>query len=327
MRAFAVVLATTVAASPSEKFAEFKEKYNKQYGSNAEELQRFKIFTDNLERAEKMAHMDESAVYGHLSPLADLDEFEFGSMNTLMVTPKTLQEHESKAVSLTGDKAPDAYDWRDKGAVTDVKNQQQCGSCWAFATVANIEGQNYIQNSALISLSEQELVDCDTNDNGCGGGLPENAYKDLISNDMGLETEKAYSYTAENGSCHAKKSLEKVFLSSWVAISSQEDQMAAALVKYGPLAIGINAGPMQLYMGGIADPMFCNPAALDHGVTLVAYGSESSKPFWTIKNSWGSSWGESGYYRIIRGKGKCGLNRMVTSAIVKKKSATDSIFV
>jgi len=111
-------------------------------------------------------------------------------------------------------------------------------------------------------------------------------------------------------------SLEKVFLSSWVPVSQSEDDIAAALMKYGPLSIGINAGPMQLYMGGIADPFFCNPEALDHGVTLVAFGTEGSKQFWAIKNSWGSSWGEQGYYRIVRGKGKCGLNRMVTTAVV-----------
>ena len=162
------------------------------------------------------------------------------------MTKKTLSSHASRAITLKGDKGPEEYDWRKEGAVTPVKNQQQCGSCWAFATVANIEGQNYLQNKQLLSLSEQELVDCDKNDNGCGGGLPENAYKDMIDNKLGLELESANGYAAEDGTCKAKASLEKVFLSSWVAIGSAEDQMATALVKYGPLAIGINAGPMQL---------------------------------------------------------------------------------
>jgi len=110
-------------------------------------------------------------------------------------------------------------------------------------------------------------------------------------------------------------------------ISSIETEMAAALMKYGPLAIGINAGPMQLYMGGIADPFFCNPIALDHGVVLVAFGTEYGKEFWTIRNSWGPEWGESGYYRIIRGKGKCGLNRMVTTALVAPSTEKPQIYV
>jgi len=171
-------------------------------------------------------------------------------------------------------------------------------------------------------LSEQELVDCDKNDNGCNGGLPSNAYKDLISNNQGLELESSYGYTARGGACQADSKKEVVFLKSWVPVSTAEDDIAAALMKYGPLSIGINAGPMQMYMGGIADPWFCNPAALDHGVAIVAFGKEDYKQFWVIKNSWGGSWGEEGYYRIIRGKGKCGLNRMVTTAIVAPQSST-----
>jgi len=209
----------------------------------------------------------------------------------------------------------------------EVKNQGQCGSCWSFATNANIEGNNFVTNGELVSLSEQQLVDCDKRDNGCGGGLPSNAYKDLISGETGLELETAYPYNAEEGTCHTDKSLMKVYLSSWVPISSDETDIANALMKYGPLAIGINAGPMQMYSSGIADPWFCNPTGLDHGVALVAFGTESGtfgdKPYWVIKNSWGTGWGEEGFYRLIRGKGKCGMNRMVTSAVVKTNTKSD----
>jgi C1A family cysteine protease len=147
----------------------------------------------------------------------------------------------------------------------------------------------------------------------------------LISNNVGLELESDYDYTARDGTCAADKSKEVVFLDSWKAISTDEDEIAAALMEYGPLAIGINAGYMQTYTGGISNPWFCNPGALDHGVTIVGFGEENGTKFWKIKNSWGESWGEKGYYRIIRGKGKCGVNRMVTTAIVKKSD--ESIFV
>jgi len=328
MRSFSYRLAATSVAltiadaganaDVAYKFEEFKKTFKKAYATPAEELRRFKIFANNMETAEKLSLLDPGAKYGHLSPLADMSEFEYGKLNTLQVTKVALAEHEKKAVKIPMSTPflPSEFDWRKKGAVGEIKNQAQCGSCWAFATVANVEGNNAVTNGKLLSLSEQELVDCDSNDNGCNGGLPSNAYKDLIDNSMGLELESAYGYEARDGTCHAKKSEEKVFLKSWVAIGSSEDQMAAALMKYGPLAIGINAGPMQLYMGGIADPMFCNPAALDHGVAIVAFGVEDGKNFWVIRNSWGGEWGESGYYRIVRGKGKCGLNRMVTSAIV-----------
>eukprot|EP00392_Amoebophrya_sp_AT5.2_P016333 g16593.t1 len=365
MRSFACRVALAASAfavangDVAFKFEEFKKLFKKEYKTPAEELRRFKIFANNMEAAAKLSMLDPGAKYGHLSPLADFSEFEYGKLNTLQVTKVALAEHEKKAIKvpMLTPFLPSEFDWRKKGAVGEIKNQAQCGSCWAFATVANVEGNlrmaddktitrsasppsssnaspmtkpnydpnslffvslrnNAVTNGKLLSLSEQELVDCDSNDNGCNGGLPSNAYKDLIDNGMGLELESAYGYEARDGTCHAKKTLEKVFLKSWVAIGSSEDQMAAALMKYGPLAIGINAGPMQLYMGGIADPLFCNPAALDHGVAIVAFGVEDGKNYWVIRNSWGGEWGESGYYRIVRGKGKCGLNRMVTSAIV-----------
>merc|ERR1719163_1909903 len=136
----------------------------------------------------------------------------------------------------------------------------------------------------------------------------------MIQNSIGLELESAYPYTASNGKCKAKQASEKAFIKNFVKISTDEDQIAAALMKYGPLSIGINAGPMQLYHGGVANPMLCNPKKLDHGVVIVGFGTDSGKKYWTIRNSWGTSWGEKGYYRIVRGTGKCGLNTMVTTA-------------
>jgi len=210
--------------------------------------------------------------------------------------------------------------------VNPVKNQQQCGSCWAFATVANIEGAGFVENKKLLSLSEQELVDCDKVDQGCQGGLPSNAYKDMIKNNLGLELEADYPYTQKGSTCKASQPKEKAFIKDWVQISTDEDQIAAALMKYGPLAIGINAGPMQWYRGGVANPwsFLCNPKSLDHGVAIVGFGVDSGKKYWTIRNSWGATWGEKGYYRIIRGVGKCGLNTMVTSATNITLSGSDA---
>jgi len=352
MKLFALVafgLAQSAAATPElqgaapatidmrageNAFEQFKEKFGKVYKNAAEELKRFKVFLANMDHVAKMATVDAGAKYSVLSPFADETPEEFYKRNGFSASLQEKQAHVLKASEvedLDVSDLPSQYDAREEGLVGAVKNQAQCGSCWAFATVANIEGQNKKVNGELISLSEQELVDCSKSDMGCNGGLPSNAYKDLLSTKTGLELEEAYSYTAATGKCHAETSKEKVFLSSWKAISSNEDQIAAALVKYGPLAIGINAQYMQFYMGGVSDPFWC-PASLDHGVTIVGFGEEKrsgfkwpwqadSVKYWIIRNSWGASWGEKGYYRIMRGSGKCGLNKMVTTALVAKKGS------
>jgi len=313
----------------SGKFEEFKKEYNRQYSSEGEELKRFKLFTQNLEKSDKFNKMDAAARYGHMSPFADMSESEFQQRLGFKVTEREIEEHERKAVAMKETNPvslPSSFDWRDKGAVTSVKNQGQCGSCWSFATVASIEGAAVLTGHPLVSLSEQELVDCDSVDQGCNGGLPSNAYKYLLEQKMGLEKYDDYSYSGSAGSCKADKGKELVFLSGWQPIPQNEDLIAAALMKYGPLAIGLNAMWMQMYTGGISDPWLCNPKSLDHGVTLVAFGEEDGKPFWSIKNSWGPGWGEKGYYRLVRGKGKCGMNLMVTGAEVAKGTET-ALFV
>merc|ERR1712166_13979 len=137
-----------------------------------------------------------------------------------------------------------------------------------------------------------------------------------IDQGMGLEGESAYPYTAADGTCTEAKAQEKAFIAAWHQTSTDEAQIAASLQQYGPLSIGINTNTLQFYTGGVASPTksSCNPRALDHGVAIVGFGTDSGKDYWTIRNSWGSSWGESGYFRMVRGKGKCGLNSDVTTA-------------
>jgi cathepsin F len=309
-------LLAVAAASPEALFKDFEAKFNKVYSSVEERAYRLAVFTENFASIAVMRAADTSATYSHLTPLADWTVEEFAARNTLQVAS---DPEAPVAPTLDTSNLPASYDWRTQGAVTPVKNQGQCGSCWAFATVANIEGVNFIANKQLTSLSEQELVDCDKTDHGCGGGLPTNALKYLKTNSIGEETETSYPYSGRNGQCQATKASEKVFVSGYQVVNgTDEDQLAAALVKYGPLAIGINASPMQWYHGGIADPFtfLCNPKALDHGVAIVGFGEEEGKKYWIIKNSWGEVWGEKGYYRIIRGKGKCGLNTNVATATV-----------
>eukprot|EP00429_Kryptoperidinium_foliaceum_P063443 CAMPEP_0176057478 /NCGR_PEP_ID=MMETSP0120_2-20121206/28628_1 /TAXON_ID=160619 /ORGANISM="Kryptoperidinium foliaceum, Strain CCMP 1326" /LENGTH=489 /DNA_ID=CAMNT_0017390989 /DNA_START=79 /DNA_END=1548 /DNA_ORIENTATION=+ len=316
--------------SAQDLFDAFVTANNITYASRLEREARFAAFVKNLQHIDRFRQTEENgAVYSHLSPFADIAPDEFGTRHGLKfldwVRPATSIEELGTA------DVPTSFDWREKGAINPVKDQKQCGSCWAFATVANIEGAAFVATGKLLSLSEQELVDCDTStgDEGCQGGLPSAAYKDMIQNGIGLEPESAYPYKARGGKCSASKAKEVAFIQGWSAVSKDEGQIAAALVKYGPLAIGINAATMQFYHGGVAKPwhLLCSPLHMDHGVALVGFGvDESAKAtdYWIIRNSWGPRWGERGYYRIIRGVGACGLNRMVTTATgVQIESAPD----
>nr|XP_022332043.1 uncharacterized protein LOC111129849 isoform X2 [Crassostrea virginica] len=297
-------------------FQQFQERFKRLYMSKQEEKTRFKIFCENMRKAKKLQDVEKgTAVYG-ITKFSDMSESEF-KQYVGKVWDQNANKGMKKAAIPDIKSLPKSFDWREKGAVTEVKNQGSCGSCWAFSTTGNIEGQWAIQKKKLISLSEQELVDCDKVDEGCNGGLPSQAYKEIIRLG-GLETEAEYKYRGHNEKCSMDKSKVRVKINGSVSISSNETEMAAWLVKNGPISIGINAFAMQFYMGGISHPwkIFCNPKELDHGVLIVGYGVDGSKPYWIVKNSWGPDWGEKGYYLVYRGAGVCGLNTMCTSAVV-----------
>ena len=197
---------------------------------------------------------------------------------------------------------PEAVDWRRRNAVTEVKNQAQCGSCWAFSTTGAVEGINAIVTGELVSLSEQELVDCDSSrDNGCHGGLMDFAFE-FIEKNGGLDTEEDYAYRAEEHKCKPEKRSRRV-----VSIDGHEDvppsdELALrAAVAHQPVSVAIEADQrsFQLYAGGVFDES-CG-VALDHGVLAVGYGTEAGQDFWLVKNSWGPAWGDRGFIKLARG--------------------------
>lgn len=247
---------------------------------------------------------------------SSLTEEEF---HTIYLNP-LLQKESGGKMSLAksiNDLAPPEWDWRKKGAVTEVKDQGMCGSCWAFSVTGNVEGQWFLNRGTLLSLSEQELLDCDKMDKACMGGLPSNAYT-AIKNLGGLETEDDYGYQGHVQACNFSTQMAKVYINDSVELSRDENKIAAWLAQKGPISVAINAFGMQFYRHGIAHPFrpLCSPWFIDHAVLLVGYGNRSNIPYWAIKNSWGKDWGEEGYYYLYRGSGACGVNTMASSAVV-----------
>jgi len=321
-----------------KQFENFLLEYPKMYSAQ-ESHSRFQTFWENLKRIKFHNHIEQgSAKYG-VTEFTDLSDYEF-RRHYLGLKPElknpNRKKYERKARNSSkklkfSKSADETFDWVEKGAVTEVKNQGMCGSCWAFSTTGNIEGAWFKATGDLISLSEQELVDCDQKDSGCNGGLMDQAFEEVIRIG-GLETEQQYPYDGVQETCNFEQSLSKVQIDDFMDIGEDEDEIAEALEEHGPLSIAINAFGMQFYRGGVSHPLsfLCSPDGLDHGVLMVGYGVEHHttwrhrhpRPYWKIKNSWGPRWGEDGYYRVARGKGVCGVNKMVSTSIVNPQNAT-----
>jgi cathepsin F len=301
------------------KFQEFIVKHNKKYTTMEEYMERFKIFKNNYERVEAMQISPErqSSFNLGITKFSDMTAQEFRKTYlNLKISVKDIVKGKSKLSFLELNDAPESHDWRDHGAVGPVKDQGSCGSCWAFSSVANLEGLNYIKNKNFLQFSEQQLVDCDKVDEGCNGGLMENAFQYLKENG-GIEISKDYPYKGYGQKCKFDKSKSALKVNGFhFAPSEDEEVIKQMLYTTGPLSVALNADVLQYYNDGIIDydANDCDPQGLNHGVALVGYGTENGQDFWIVRNSWGKGWGENGYFRIARGKGTCGINTHVVTA-------------
>lgn len=313
----------------------FKKSHGKTYLSDEHEQFRYDLFKKNLEVIEK--HNSEYSMGLKTFTLGvnyfadwSFEEFKnkmFGTrvgnatrknnLGTFLRLPKHIN-------------LPEEVDWRKEGAVAEVKNQGECGSCWAFSTTGALEGANFRANGKLVELSEQQLVDCSGKfeNQGCNGGLMDNAFE-YVKENHGLDTEESYPYHAHQGRCHFKKKTVAAKCSGYNDIvSGNEDALKEAVATVGPISIAIDATEdvFMLYKEGVLIDETCgnSPDTLDHGVLLVGYGTDNSnksegQDYWIVKNSWGPGWGEEGYVRMARNKNNmCGVATTASYPLVEK---------
>jgi C1A family cysteine protease len=299
-----------------KEFSIFRERFSKMYSTKEELESRFTIFRQNFVNI--LAHnADRSQNFTlGVNQFTDLSPEEFKQL--YVGGKKPLGSYGCNAFSSSASGAPSSIDWRTKGVVNPIRDQGQCGSCWAFATTANAESVWAISSGKLLDLSEEFLVDCASGigyfNLGCNGGQPDSAFKFMINN--GQCTEASYPYkagvTKTAGTCQKCTSAGVSFSSCYDVKPNDQISLKGAVAKQ-PVSIAIEADTryFQSYSGGILDSTACN-TNLDHAVEIVGYGTENGIDYWTVRNSWGSSWGESGYFRLKRTSstndiGVCGL--------------------
>lgn len=307
----ASLLVVAVSASLLEQrvtlFESFKATHDKTYSNQVEEATRFAIFSANLAEIEEHNLLYDQGLVSYrksINRFSDMTQEEFKSYLTLHSKP-TLKSEQTIPYVKKGVEIAASVDWREQGYVTEVKDQGDCGSCWSFAVTGSTEGAYYRSSGNLVSLSEQQLIDCTTYLNfGCDGGYLDETIPYIAEN--GLQSESSYPYTATDGTCRYDSSQVVTKVSTYHSISDEESLLEAVATQ-GPVAAAIDATYITFYDSGVYSSSQCSADELNHGVLIVGYGTENGQDYWLIKNSWGSSWGDAGYFKLLRGTNECGV--------------------
>jgi len=328
---FVTLLALAFASEHllEKEFYEFKQAHKKNYSTFEEHEKRFEIYKAN--KIKIQAHNDAKRNWKMaMNQFGDMTGYEFslyvkrGAGGGFVPKKESERNVQYKKYNATCS----SIDWVDRGMVTPVKNQGQCGSCWSFSTTGAIEGRAAIASGQLASISEQELVDCDMHDSGCNGGLMDFGFEYVIDH-KGLCSEVEYPYTSgsttKRGTCNSYSCDHRYdVITSYQDVPSENQEALESALCDGPVAIAIEADQsyFQFYSSGVLDGSGCG-ANLDHGVLLVGMGTDPTYgDYWRVKNSWGTRWGDAGYIRMCRncgmnnGAGQCGLMKQPSYPVV-----------
>jgi KDEL-tailed cysteine endopeptidase len=298
-----------------KQFTSFQERFVKKYQTLEELETRFQIFRENL-RSIVLHNLDTTQNFTMgINQFTDLTPEEFKAQY-ISGLKSSVTSSGCKTFSSSASGTPAFLDWRTKNAVTSVKDQGQCGSCWTFSATGAIEGAWAISSGKLLDLSEQQLVECAGlryGSMGCNGGQIDGAFKYVIDNE-GQCSLASYPYVSGNGkSGSCQKCSSVATISSCSDVKSNDQLSLKAAVAQQPVAIAIEADTryFQSYSSGILTSSSCG-TNLDHGVLIVGYGAENSQDYWLVKNSWGITWGDKGYVKIARSSstndaGICGI--------------------
>tara|TARA_Y100000389_G_scaffold191790_1_gene218488 strand:- start:1718 stop:2686 length:969 start_codon:yes stop_codon:yes gene_type:complete len=313
-------LGLTSGLNCSEEFEKFKSKYKVSYSTYSEELFRKNTFCDNLER---INDFNSNPIHNHkleVNQFSDKVKHERKRKKFNKQFAKTrncLSQNYDESIEL-----PEEVDWLQNGAVTHVKDQGQCGSCWAFSTTGAVEGAWSITNNALLSLSEQQLIDCSVRygDFGCNGGMPDNGFEYIIDN--GICKENEYQYEGVSSVCDVTNCTDVVSVSYCVDVVPNDQFALSYAVADTPVSVAIQADTFifQHYKSGVITESSCG-TNLDHAVLVVGYGTENGIDYWLVKNSWGETWGNNGYVKIARNMshndaGICGIASVPSYPVV-----------
>jgi len=320
---FLGLLALSQAAPSLNTWELFKAVHKKAYTSEAEESLRQKIFNQNVDMIEEHNQKYEAGKETFkmgINRFADMLQSEIGA---LMKGFRSTDKVPATSVFVADKNAalPDTVDWREEGIVTPVKDQGDCGSCWAFSTTGTLEGQHALSTGSLVSLSEEQLVDCAPFPNqGCDGGFPKYALN-YIRNNGGIMSEEDYPYLSTDtqeitGPCEFVARKVVATCTGYVAVKSSDengDELALkeAVADIGPISVSIDASHLsfQFYKSGVYYNENCSSELLDHAVLAVGYGTTiTGQDYWLVKNSWNAGWGDEGYIKMARNRdNNCGI--------------------